>query len=137
MTQELWFPDLYKRFSRHQRELERDSAIYNKLKKGPKFGTRVVNIIERDELLDKIRSDITPTAGPRSYPVIIGEHGTGKSSLIQLAVESLEEPKGVIYLDVPVGNDPTSILAEAMKEALDWNPDPAIDPNEGNRSNYF
>jgi len=68
----------------------------------------------------------------RLYPLIIGEHGTGKTSLIQLAVDSLKEPKGVIYIDVPVEDESPVDLAQAMQQPLGWNPDPVIDSDERN-----
>jgi len=73
---------------------------------------------------------ITPTTESRSYPVLIGEHGTGKTTLIRLAVDGLEEPKGVVYVDVP--NTEPSQFIKAMQEALGWNPDPLIDSGKRN-----
>ena len=47
-----------------------------------------------------VKKLITPGVGP-FYPIIVGENGTGKTSLILLAVAELDEPKGVVYVDAP------------------------------------
>ena len=83
-------------------------------------------------LINKIKMLITPSAESRFYPLIIGEYGTGKTSLIQLAVNTLKEPKGVVYFDVPVGSKSSIDIAKAMRLALGWKPDPAIDSNKRN-----
>ena len=52
---------------------------------------------------------LPPILSSRSYsgststpPLIIGEYGTGKTSLIELTLNGMDEPKGVIYLDMPL-----------------------------------
>jgi hypothetical protein len=65
----------------------------------------------------------------RLYPVIIGEHGTGKISLIKLAVNSMDEPKGVAYADM---DDTETDAAQVMREALGWTPDPLLDSDKRN-----
>ena len=64
---------------------------------------------------------------PRSYPLIIGEHGTGKTSLIELALKRLKEPKGEVYVDIPFNTETPIQVVEAMQEALGWTEDPVID----------
>jgi ABC-type Mn2+/Zn2+ transport system ATPase subunit len=54
----------------------------------------------------------------RLYPLIIGEHGTGKTSLISLAVNDINEPKGVVYVDIPLECDSAVNIAKAMQKAL-------------------
>jgi KaiC/GvpD/RAD55 family RecA-like ATPase len=83
-------------------------------------------------LVDEVKMLITPSAESRLYPLVVGEHGTGKTSLIQHAVNSLEEPKGIVYVDVPVEDESPVDLAQAMQQALGWNPDPFIDSNKRN-----
>jgi KaiC/GvpD/RAD55 family RecA-like ATPase len=102
------------------------------LKEGPKFPEKIGDIILRKELVNQVRNLIAPTATPRLYPLIIGEHGTGKTSLIQFAVNGLEEPKGIVYVDVPVEDESPVDLAQAMQQALGWNPDLVIDSNKRN-----
>ena len=99
---------------------------------GPKFREKAQNIIPRKELVDQVRRLITPTMEKRLYPLIIGEHGTGKTSLIQLAVDSLKEPKGVVYVNVPIQNESSIDFTEAMQQALGWKPDPVIDSDKRN-----
>jgi len=72
---------------------------------------------------------ITPSAESRLYPLVVGEHGTGKTSLIQLAVNGLKEPKGVVCIDVPIKNKP---FAEAMQKALGWKLDLVSDSGKRN-----
>jgi KaiC/GvpD/RAD55 family RecA-like ATPase len=68
----------------------------------------------------------------RFYPLIIGEHGTGKTSLITLAVNGMNEPKGVVYVDIPLQCDLEVNVTKAMREALGGSPDKLIDSNECN-----
>lgn len=58
------------------------------------------------------------------YPLIIGESGTGKTSLIKLALNKLEEPKGVIYVDIPYIFDTPIQIIGIMQKALGWTADP-------------
>jgi len=75
---------------------------------------------------------ITPTEKKRLYHLIIGEHGTGKTSLIQLAIDSMDEdkPKGIAYVDLPLDCDSEIDIATALQKGLGWKPDPAIDSNK-------
>ena len=92
-------------YLRREYESTRDSAIYNKLKKGPIFEKTIEHTIQRTALIEEIRQAITPAGESRLYPVIIGEHGTGETSLIKLAVDGMHEPKGVIYIDVNIDDN--------------------------------
>ena len=58
---------------------------------------------------------------PVLYPLIIREHGTGKMSLIRLALNSLKEPKGVVYVDVPVH------FVKAMQRGIGYEPGSVLD----------
>ena len=91
-------------------------------------------MILRKGLDKEVEMCITPTEEPCLYPLIIGEHGTGKTSLIWLAIEDLEEPKGVVYVNIKSSTS----FAKAMQKALGWYPDPVIDPtSKGNLSSSF
>jgi ABC-type Mn2+/Zn2+ transport system ATPase subunit len=59
---------------------------------------------------------ITPRARAAGYLFIVGEDGTGKSTLVALALERLGEPKGVVYIKIHRGSGFN--FANAMKEAL-------------------
>jgi type II secretory pathway predicted ATPase ExeA len=98
--------------------------MYEKLKKGPVFKEAIEDTIPRKPLVEEIRQITTPAGKSRLYPVIIGEHGTGKTSLITLAVNSIDEPKGVVYADM---DDAETDAAQLIQEALGWSPDPLLD----------
>jgi Cdc6-like AAA superfamily ATPase len=115
----------------------RESAIYDKLKKGPVFEEEIEDIIPRKSLVEKIRQIITPAGKSRLYPLIIGEHGTGKTSLITLAVNDIDEPKGIVYVDIPLECDSAVNVANAMQKALGWSPDQVIDSSERNYNTSF
>ncbi|OLE53257.1 MAG: hypothetical protein AUG51_14040 [Acidobacteria bacterium 13_1_20CM_3_53_8] len=78
-------------------------------------------------LVEEIRQLITPAEKSRLYPLIIGEHGTGKTSLIKLAVNGIDEPKGIVYVDIPIK---CGLEVQAMQNALGWSPDQLIDSRE-------
>jgi len=94
----------YEKSQKRENESKRDSAILDNLKKGPVF----------EELIDHII--------PRK-PLIVGEHGTGKTSLIKLAINGINEPKGIVYVDIPLRCDLEVNVTQAMQEALGWNPE--------------
>jgi len=54
VTQDIW-KDWYQSFQRRQHESARESAIYDKLKKGPVFEEVIEDIIPRTPLVEKIR----------------------------------------------------------------------------------
>ena len=77
---------------------------------------------------------VTPAKQSRGYSLVIGEHGTGKTSLIRIAVNEIKTPKGVVYVAIPNANEintnPT-VIVEALRKALGWVPNPAIDSPKG------
>jgi len=88
------------------------------------------NPLSREATLNEVRKIITPTERSRGYSLVIGEHGTGKTSLIYLAVNSLEEPKGIAYVDIPNNINKDSaldVVINAMRNALGWTLDPVIE----------
>ena len=113
-----------------------ESAIYNKLKKGPVFQEAIKHTIPRKPLVEEIRQAITLTEEDCLYPLIVGEHGSGKTSLIKLAVNGMNEnePKGVVYVDIPMRCD---LEVKAIREALGWGPDQVIDSDKRNYSSSF
>ena len=120
---------MYQTFQRRRHESARESTIYDKLKKGPVFEEAIKHTILRKPLVEKIRQLITPAEESRLYPLIIGEHGTGKTSLITLAVNGIDEPKGVVYLDIPRKCDSEDVV-KAMQTTLGWSPDQVIDSKD-------
>jgi len=90
------------------------------------FEMTIEHNIPRTSLLEEIMLLITPSPEKQSrpYPLIIGEHGTGKTSLIKLAVSSMNknesEPKGVVYVDIPLECDKEVNITKAMRVAMGW-----------------
>ena len=130
LARDLWLTDWYKEHQRSSHESERDSAIYETLIKGPTFSDVLNNPIARGAIVNEVRKIITPTEQSRGYSLVIGENGTGKTSLIHLAVNSLKEPKGVVYVNIP--NRPNenltpTVVTNAVRKALGWTSDPVIE----------
>ena len=109
-------------------------AIYDKLKKGPVFRSAIDYPIPRNSLVEKIRCYTTPTKESQLYSLIIGEYGTGKTNLIELAVNGMDknEPKGVVYFDIPIWCDSEANVANAMREAFGPSPGQLIDSSKCN-----
>jgi hypothetical protein len=108
----------------------RESAIYDKLKKGPVFKEAIEHTIPRKPLVEEIRQLITPTDKGYGYPLIIGEYGAENTRLIKLAVNSMDEPKGVVYVDIPVDCELEVDVVNEIRNALGWGPDRLIDSSE-------
>jgi hypothetical protein len=115
-------------------ESTRESIIYNKLKKGPVFKKAIKHIIQREPLVKEVRELITPAEEGYLYHVIIREHGARKTSLFKLAVNSIDEPKDVVYVDIPIKCYLQVDIAEAMRMALGWSLDQVINSSEYNYS---
>ena len=96
----------------------------------------IEDIIPRKSLVEEIRQLTTPTATSRLYPLIIGEHGTGKTSLVKLAVDGIEKPKGVVYVDIPNDEDPGKIT-EALQKAFSWDPHLVFNSSKRNYGSSF
>jgi ABC-type molybdenum transport system ATPase subunit/photorepair protein PhrA len=131
--------DGYPTFRRWWHESARESAIYHKLKKGLEFEGAVEYPIPRKPLVEEIKLFITPAEETGHYPLIIGEHGTGKTSLIELAVNDMDKnkPKGVVYVNIPDRCALEDSVVEATREALGWGPDQVIDSDKRKYSNSF
>jgi hypothetical protein len=52
-------------------------------------------------------------------------------------VNGIDEPKGVIYIDVGIDDDSQFDIAEMMRMALGWSSDQATDSSKRNYSNSF
>jgi hypothetical protein len=121
---------LYETYQRRVHE----SAIYNKLKKGPVFQEAIEHIIPRKHLVEEIRQLITPEKRGRFYPIIIGEYGRENTRLIKLAVNGMDKPKGVVYVDIPIDCDLEVDVTNEIRNALGWSPDQLIDSSKCNCS---
>ncbi|KAI9779927.1 MAG: hypothetical protein M1839_007083 [Geoglossum umbratile] len=130
VTRDLWITDRYREYQIRSHQSDRESAIYETLEKGPSFSEPVRNTLPRDALTSEVKKLITPTEEPQGYSLVIGEHGTGKTSVVQLAVDSLKKPKGIVYVMIPntdeVNTNPT-IVIDAVKKALGWSSDLVLD----------
>jgi len=95
-------------------------------------------VIPRKSLVEEVRTLIIPTEENRPYPLIVGEHGTRKTSLIKLVVKSIDKdkPKGVVCIDLPLLCRSEIDIVRAMQRALGWSPDPVIDSGKGNYSRF-
>lgn len=102
---------------------------------GPSFDN--TNHIPRKVLQDEMRSLLTPSSIRRLYPLVIGEHGVGKTTLIQLAVNALPTPKGVIYFDVPMGEVSPAPFIAALKRSIGSSADPILDSSNGMSSSVM
>jgi hypothetical protein len=47
------------------------------------------------------------------------------------------EPKGVVYVDIPLELKSVDTVAKAMREALEWSPDQVIDSSKRKYSSSF
>jgi hypothetical protein len=136
VSQEIWL-GWHRTYQQYRHTATRESAIYNKLKTGPVFTDTITHPIPRESLIKEIRQLITPTKEGRLYPLIIGEHGTGKTSLIEIAVGSIAEPKGIVYVDMPSPCNGEDQVVKKVQGALGWSPDPLIDSSECNCCSSF
>ena len=130
ITRNLWLPDWYREHQRRSHESRHDSAIYETLKQGPIFSDSLDSPLPREALVDKVRKVIAPSERSRGYSLIIGENGTRKTSLVQLTVNSLKEPKGIAYVMIPNTNDVImnpAVVINAVQKALGWTLDPVLD----------
>lgn len=110
---------------------------YDKLENGPVFPGTTECTISRKALVEEIRRLITPAEGSRLYHFIIGGKGTGKTNLIKLAVDGMDKPKGVVYINIPIGQNLEIGVAKEMQNALGWSPDRPIDSSERNYNSSF
>jgi MoxR-like ATPase len=121
-------PDWYREKQKIWRVSQRDSIIFEKLVQGPSFYYKINDPLPRDELVKEVRRLIMPDKQSRGYSLIVGEHGTGKSSLIQLAINELKLPKGIVYLTIPNTDDVDVnplMIVETLREAFGWTKDEA------------
>jgi predicted AAA+ superfamily ATPase len=119
ITQETW-KDGYQTLRRRWHESIRKSTIYDKLKKGPVFKKAVEHTVFRNTLVENIRQLIIPAEEDGFYSLIIGEHGTGKTSLIKLTVNDMDEPKGIVYADMADDEADGADIAQVIREAMGW-----------------
>lgn len=112
------------------RDQLRETTIYQKLKDGPSFHALEGEFITRKALQDKVRFLITPSSNRRFYPLVIGQHGVGKTTLRQMALPSpiyIDIPMDPIYIDIPMDDEGSVHFKDALQKAIGWSADPILD----------
>ncbi len=103
----------------------RRSKAYATLQNGrPKITTKVHHFIGRNDLIETVKELISPGDEPQGYPLITGEHGTGKTNLLWLALNDIKmkERRGIVYAKVPSKDELPFQLSQVIEEALGLNP---------------
>ena len=118
--------------SRHQL---RETKIYQNLINGPSFPALKGAVVQRKALQDKLGSLINPNSVGSFYPLVIGQHGVGKTTLIKMAINTLPSPKGIIYIDIPLMDDVSFI--KALQKAIGWTEDPVLDASKRKSSSFI
>lgn len=77
-----------------------------------------------------IRKLVEPSSLKRPYLIIIGQHGVGKITLLEMVIKSIESPKGIVYLYIRVGEDSPPLLNKSLSKAIGWVADPVLDTGE-------
>jgi type II secretory pathway predicted ATPase ExeA len=94
----------------------------------------ISGMIPRSTLVKSVKGLISPNSESGGYSLVIGEHGSGKTSLIKLAINDMSTPKGVAYImvpDTPYTDNNSSDVTDSLKKALGWRPDSRIDDERG------
>ena len=73
----------------------------------------IPDFVERPAVMEKVRRVIAETS--TWYEVIVGNHGTGKSTIVQKIASETSE---ALYVLIPAGTDVESAVAKAIVEAL-------------------
>jgi hypothetical protein len=115
----------------------RTPVIYDKLKRGPVFQETTEHTIPRKSLVEEIRRLITPLERSSLYSLITGDYGTGKTNLIELAVNGMDDPRGIVYIDMPSEHSSEIDVVKKMQDALGWSPDQSTDSRERNYNSPF
>jgi hypothetical protein len=91
-------------------------------------------MIPRSTLVKSVKGLISPTSNPGGYSLVIGEHGSGKTSVIKLVINDMSTPKGVAYImvpDTPYTDNNFSDVTDSLRKALGWRPDSKTDSERG------
>ena len=112
-------------------------AALHSLEQGCDTAPSATDIIERKALADELAECLTPSASGIGYFTIVGERGTGKTTLVQLILHRLEKPRGTIYVDC-AGVGPLSSIndIEFFKVAIGYTDSDKKEP-EGITSSIF
>ena len=108
------------------------SKAYAALRQGrPRILTDIHALIDRTDLTKAVMNIITPQTESRGYPLIIGERGTGKTSLLRLAVDEIEKSReaksrGILYARIPSKKEKPLKVSQVIGDAL------GLDSSQGN-----
>jgi hypothetical protein len=100
------------------------STVYAALKQGhPEIGDEICSLIGRTDLVTALANIIMPREAKRGYPLVIGERGTGKTSLLRLAVDEIDgsrkaKSRGIVYVRIPRKDGMPFKLSQVIGEAL-------------------
>ena len=73
-------------------------------------------VVERKELAAEMERILQPPEGYARYHLIVGDHGTGKTTLIR---QVAHERDGIIYVSIPKD---VSLFGEEFAHAINWSP---------------
>ena len=93
----------------------REKNIRSAFDKGAVPTVEESTFVERKKVSQDIESIIQPRKGYSNYDLIVGNHGTGKTTLVRKVGH---EHHGIIYVDVPENLS----FDMAFKKALRWSP---------------
>jgi hypothetical protein len=74
----------------------------------------VAELVERPTLVADLQTLLKPDLTDHLYYVVIGDEGTGKSTVIRAAIRSLASPKAVVYCEVRSSLDFVGDLAKIV-----------------------
>ena len=74
-------------------------------------------VVERKELAAEVERILQPPEGYAKYHLIVGDHGTGKTTLVR---QVAHERSGIIYVSIPKN---VSLFGEEFAHAINWSPE--------------
>ncbi|PWW77223.1 hypothetical protein C7212DRAFT_362855 [Tuber magnatum] len=76
-------------------------------------------LVERPDVTRAIEYILKPKRNYGSYDMIVGNHGTGKTTMVRHVAHQLE---GVLYVDISPNSVSDKTFAEAFAKAFNWTP---------------
>ncbi|RUS13807.1 hypothetical protein BC937DRAFT_94747 [Endogone sp. FLAS-F59071] len=111
-----------------EKEIENEEAVLKAIEQEtyPKSDD---NLIARKAIIDKVEKLFSK---PYDYHLIVGEHGTGKTTVIRQAADKVG--KGIVYIQ---GYDELTDFSNAFANVLGWNYDITVKKNLGPRDKLY
>lgn len=103
---------------------------------GPFFHDPDGAIIPRKASQDELRDVIIPNSKGGYYSLVIGQHGVGKTTLVKLTTNASPSPKGIIYINIPFGENHPVHFMSALQKAIGWSEDPILDASKRISSSF-